>query len=895
MLKLSDIRKTYVAGTSEVEALKGVTLNFRRNEFVSILGPSGCGKTTLLNIIGGLDKYTSGDLVISGISTKKYKDHDWDVYRNHRIGFVFQSYNLIPHQTVLQNVELALTISGLDKDERIKRASLALERVGLTDQAKKRPNQLSGGQCQRVAIARALVNEPDILLADEPTGALDTTTSTQIMDLIKEISKDKLVIMVTHNPDIAEKYSTRIVRLLDGEISDDTNPCSDEEEENERKEKIENKTNDAKMSFFTAFRLSFRNLLTKIKRTLMVALAGSIGIIGISSVLAVSTGIRDYIDSMQEDMLSGNPIMITEQSYDIEALSQQMTNAKKAEIVIEAGFVGVNSILNRLAEQASALESIIVSNDITREYVSYVSAMPKEYVEEIKISYNNNDANNFYVYFDEGTDPLAEKHYTSITAVKDIYTQLLKKTDYSDASYYIQNLSNPISQGLTNNDYILSQYDVLEGRMPENKNEIIIVVDKNSQLTDLVLAELGYYTQEEFLNLVYKNFDDSEDSQYDESLDKDKYSYEELIGRKIYWVPNNEIYVKNDNPAYPSVAFNYNYQLNDLTKGLELSVVGIIRPKDNVRYGSLSSGFYYTKELTDYIIETSKVSEIVNYMNENNLPAFNTGMPIGGKMHNVVYYFTYLYDDTKDDVKNGARYDSVQTMVPGKTNLMSSLMSSAFMGGINLASPLTKRDLGGEDIPNEIAVYPVDFEQKEKVLTYLKDWNELDVINVDGNNIYKANRSEITYTDTLSLVIEIINTMIKVVTTALIIFTAISLVVSTVMIGIITYVSVVERTKEIGVIRSLGGRKKDVGHLFNAETFIIGLFAGLLGIGITYVMQLIGNIIIGHYADIYTLIHLTVDEALLMVTISVALTLISGLIPSRAAARMDPVNALRSE
>ena len=323
------------------------------------------------------DKYTSGDLVISGISTKKYKDHDWDVYRNHRIGFIFQSYNLIPHQTVLQNVELALTISGVDKNERTKKALIALDRVGLSDQAKKRPNQLSGGQCQRVAIARALVNEPDILLADEPTGALDTTTSTQIMDLVKEISKDKLVIMVTHNPDIAEKYSTRIVRLLDGEISDDSNPCSDSEEEQERKDKTEEKTSDAKMSFWTAFRLSFRNLLTKIKRTLMVGLAGSIGIIGVSSVLAVSTGIRDYIDSMQEDMLSGNPITITETAYDIDDISEQMSNAKKAEIVIEEGFVNVNSILNRLAEQASALDSIIVSNNITKEYVDYVQAMPK--------------------------------------------------------------------------------------------------------------------------------------------------------------------------------------------------------------------------------------------------------------------------------------------------------------------------------------------------------------------------------------------------------------------------------------------------------------------------------------------------------------------------------------
>ena len=892
MLKLVNIKKTYDTGSTQVEALKGVTLNFRRNEFVSILGPSGCGKTTMLNIIGGLDKYTSGDLVISGISTKKYKDHDWDVYRNHRIGFIFQSYNLIPHQTVLQNVELALTISGLEKNERISRALDALKKVGLEDQAKKRPNQLSGGQCQRVAIARALVNEPDILLADEPTGALDTTTSTQIMDLIKEISKDKLVIMVTHNPDIADKYSTRIVRLIDGLVSDDSNPCSDEEEDNERKEKKEEKKNDAKMSFFTAFRLSFRNLLTKIKRTLMVALAGSIGIIGVSSVLAVSTGIRNYIDTLQEDMLSGNPITITEQTYDLEALTSQMSDASKVEIVVKEGFVNVNSILNRLAEQASALESIIVSNNITSDYVNYVKAMPKEYVEEIKVEYNYNEANNFYVYFDEGTDPSAEAHYTSITAVKEIYTQLLKKTDFSDATYYIQSLGSSISQGISNNKYLESQYDVIAGRMPEAMNEIIVVVNKKTELTDLVLAQLGYYTQEEFLNLAYRSFDkDSEDTQYDQSLDKDEFSYEELLNRKIYYFANNDIYVENEDPLYPSVAYRYNHQMDDLSKGLELSIVGIIRPKDNVNYGSLSSGFYYTKELTEYILDNSVSSDVVRYLKNNNLKAYNTS----ASGPNVVYYFTYLFDNTSDGIKNGVRYNSLQTYVPGKSSMLSSLMSASFMGGMTTTPSLTIRDLGGDRVPNEIAVYPVDFEVKEKVLQYLKDWNELDVITVNGRDITKENRSEITYTDTLSLVIEMINTMIKVITVALIIFTAISLVVSTVMIGIITYVSVVERTKEIGVIRSLGGRKKDVGHLFNAETFIIGLFAGLLGIGITYVMQIIGNVIIGHFADIYSLIHLTLLEAVIMIVISIALTLISGLIPSKAAARMDPVNALRSE
>ena len=895
MLKLVNIKKTYDAGSTKVDALKGISLNFRRNEFVSILGPSGCGKTTMLNIIGGLDKYTSGDLIISGISTKKYKDHDWDVYRNHRIGFIFQSYNLIPHQTVLQNVELALTISGIDKNERIRRSLEALKKVGLEDQAKKRPNQLSGGQCQRVAIARALVNEPDILLADEPTGALDTVTSKQIMDLIKEISKDKLVIMVTHNPEIAENYSTRIVRLLDGEISDDTNPCSDKEEEDERNSPEEEKKNDAKMSFFTAFRLSFRNLLTKIRRTLMVGIAGSIGIIGISSVLAVSTGINEFIDSMQEDMLSGNPITITEQTIDLDALSEQMSEVQKVETVVKEGFVNVNSILNRLAEQSSALESLIISNDITRDYVSYVNAIPKEYLEEIRMNYNYNEANNFYVYFDEGTDDLAEAHYTSITAIKQIYTSLLKQTDFSDATYYIQSLSSSITQGISNNDYLLSQYDILEGRLPENKNEIIIVVNDDTELTDLVLAQLGYYTQEEFLNLAYRSFKDKGgEENYDPSLDKDEFSYEELLSKKIYWFPNDSIYTRNEDVRYRSVAFNYSYQMDDLTSGLELSIVGIIRPKEDVRYGTLSSGFYYTKELDEYIISESLNSEIVRFLEDNDMQAFNNSSTINNDNNNVVYYYTYLCDLNGDGVMT--RNNSIQTMVPGKSNMMSSLMSSSFFGmGAASVSPLTIRDLGGIDIPNEISIYPKDFETKDKVLEYLDKWNQDGNLVVGGYVIGKSARSEVKYTDTLSLVIDIINKMINVVTTALIIFTAISLVVSTVMIGIITYVSVVERTKEIGVIRSRGGRKKDVGHLFNAETFIIGLVAGLIGVIVTYFMQIIGNILIYHFGEIRNLIHLTLLESAIMVSISVVLTLISGLIPSKAAARMDPVNALRSE
>ena len=891
MLQLKKIEKIYAMGDNKVHALKGVSLNFRKNEFVSILGPSGCGKTTLLNIIGGLDKYTSGDLIINGKSTKEYKDRDWDVYRNHRIGFIFQSYNLIPHQSVLENVELALTIAGMSKEERINKAKIAIDKVGLAGLYNKRPNQLSGGQCQRVAIARALVNEPDILLADEPTGALDTVTSVQIMDLIKEISKEKLVIMVTHNPEIAEKYSTRIIRLLDGVIESDDNLCTDEEILNEDKTPIqEDQKEKAKMSFWTAFKLSARNLLSKFKRTLLVGLAGSIGIIGVSCVLALSSGITDYINLMQEDMLSGNPITITETTYDINAMMGSMTDLEQTEIVLKNGIVSINSILESLAKRAETMESIMVSNEISQEYIDYLKAMPDEYLEALSFNYGIDISNNIYTNFYE--DKNVSPKQTSLSVIKTIYSSMLKETNYGEMSSMIATLQQVMSQSLDNEEYLLSQYDLLTGEVANEKHEIMIVVNKDRQLTDLTLAQLGYYSQEEFLNMVYKSFDKEK---YQEGKSKEEFTYEELLNKTFTWYPNNQIFNKKSftNPMTNEemISFTYNPYVDNFSDDnkIELKVVGILQPKANMNYGSLGSGFFYTPELTKYILENSSQSEIVDYINNNNKGQSITSGMFGASPMGITYKYDYLVNLETKEIKSATGFVGSQSAL----SIMGGIMGGS--SSQNSYYTLTLNNVGGAKLPSYIAIYPVDFDLKEKVLAYLDDWNDVDKIIVNGTEILKENRSEITYTDTLSIVIAMINTMINVITTALVAFTAISLVVSTVMIGIITYVSVVERTKEIGVIRSLGGSKKDVGHLFNAETFIIGLVAGVLGIGITYLLSIIANVIIGGITGIYTLVALKPLQAIIMVIISVGLTLISGLIPSKSAANMDPVNALRTE
>ncbi|MDE6584412.1 MAG: ABC transporter ATP-binding protein, partial [Anaeroplasmataceae bacterium] len=555
MLRLENIIKNYKVADTEVQALKGISLAFRKNEFVSILGPSGCGKTTMLNIIGGLDKYTSGDLFINGISTKDFKDRDWDVYRNHRIGFIFQSYNLIPHQTILGNVELALTIAGLTKEERIARAKKAIDRVGLEGQYNKRPNQLSGGQCQRVAIARALVNEPEILLADEPTGALDTQTSIQIMDLIKEISQEKLVIMVTHNPDLAKQYSTRIVRLLDGQLISDSDPYAMEEEQNEMSVEAEEekvnapKKEKAKMSFWTAFKLSLRNLFTKKARTALICVAGSIGIIGVSSVLAVSSGVTGYITSMQDDMLSGNPVQIAESTYDLSAMMSGMSMNQKVEILdVKDGYVNVNSMIQRLISQGEAASKMQIKNDISQDYIDYVLSLDKKYAAAISLNYGIDVTNNIYTSFKVNNKDTSSKSL-SLSAIRQTYTSVLSETEYGEYASYVTGLTNVFQQAPANKEYILSQYDILYGdELALEANEVMIVIDSHDRLTDLLLAQLGYYTQEEFINTCYR-YGQQED--YNASIDKNRFSYEELIGKKFYYYPNNSVYESSNLPMSP--------------------------------------------------------------------------------------------------------------------------------------------------------------------------------------------------------------------------------------------------------------------------------------------------------------------------------------------------------
>ena len=952
MLRLSEITKNYVTATETVAALRGVSLAFRKNEFVSILGPSGCGKTTLLNLIGGLDRYTGGDLFIGGRSTAEFTDRDWDVYRNHRVGFIFQSYNLIPHQTILQNVELALTIAGVSREERIERAKRTLDRVGLAGMYYKRPNQLSGGQCQRVAIARALVNDPEILLADEPTGALDTVTSGQIMDLIREIAGERLVIMVTHNPELAEQYSTRIVRLLDGQVIEDTNPFSPEEEieecrmtaaieaareaaeeaalrdtgadERTVRRATKKRRERAKMSFFTAFRLSARNLLSKRRRTALVGVAGSIGIIGIAMVLAISAGIRGYVASMQDDMLSGNPIQITKVTYDLSAITGMMSVEEKAELL--ADHVRVNSLIEYLAKTAESMENLQIHNDLTKDYTDYVLSMPEEYRAAIKVNWGMDLSHSIFTSRTL-TDGTVE--HPSVTSLTSAYTAMIGKTKFKEFASYATSLGKLMDEAPDNAEYLLSQYDVLEGKLATEKNEVMLVVSQDTELTDITLAKLGYYTEEQFLNLLYNATDDD---RYDENKRKPDFAYSELVGKELVFYPNDAIYKSSAPAGSPMAGLMYSYA-NDTAKiaedkkadGLTLRVVGILRPKEEISFGCLTSGLYYTKALADYARSVNSDSEIVKTLRASGSDALTggeavytppfPGVPAQTLKLGVSFDYSYLDPTTATRESavgyvGGSFYESLDLseMMGGGLGNMGGGTSGgtgseggstgsglAFSNPYGLVS-LTLADLGGADTPESFTIYPTDFDNKDLVTAWLDRWNSDETLTLTNGHVLKSDdRSHVTYTDTLELVIALINSMINVVSTALIAFTSISLVVSTVMIGILTHVSVVERIKEIGVIRSLGGRKKDVRHLFNAETFIIGFLAGLIGVIITALLALLLNVIIKVLADITITAYLPLGQAILLIALSVGLTLISGLMPASAAARKDPVNALRTE
>lgn len=932
MLQLKDIKKDYPVAGEPVHALKGVSLNFRKNEFVSILGASGCGKTTLLNIIGGLDKYTSGDLIINGVSTKQYTDRDWDTYRNHSVGFIFQSYHLIPHQTILQNVELALTISGVDKEERRRRAIEALDKVGLKDRIHNRPNQLSGGQAQRVAIARALINDPEIVLADEPTGALDSKTSVQIMELLKEISKDRLVIMVTHNPELAEQYSTRIIRLLDGLVTDDTMPFDGVEEEQPAAEAPavdKGRKKKSSMSFGMAFMLSLKNLLSKFKRTTMVAVAGSIGIIGVSLVLAISSGVQGYIKSMEDDMLSGYPLTITETALDFDALMDMSSDEKIDITKLDEGKIYIDSLLETLMKRGKSF----TTNKIDDNYISYVGAMPKEYYNALQYGYGFNMANNIYTDFivsNRGavSEELDVSGNYSITAIRQIYTSILNtEPEYAAYSSMISTMGS-FREIPDNYNYILSQYDILasyngktenltEAELEDifrDKSSLIMVVN-DRQVTDLTLGQYGFFTQEEFLDYAYralKENDMDDKGAYDEELIKDFLNgkeYDWFLGegaKTFKWYPNDEVYSKagllelfnlgknedGTDRKVPAI-YKYNPESTDFSneKAVDMRVKVILQKKESIIYGCLGSGMYYTNALTKHMLESSAESEIVKYIEAS------------ANKQLVYLPYNYEFNYTKDDV-----YQKEQAT--GYIMNLNSDMFSAMLGGESsdpMASLRVTSDmLGGSSLPKSVKIYPLNFESKDLITNYLDKWNDgcksadgtLKYTAADGTEKVLEGLTEgdvVKYTDTVGLIIMMVNTMIQMITIALIAFTALSLVVSTVMVGIITYVSVVERIKEIGILRSVGARKKDIKRLFNAETFIIGLAAGVVGILITYLLSLIINLIVGSITGIFTIAALPIWQAFIMIAISVALTLISGLIPASAAAKKDPVVALRTE
>lgn len=895
MLELNDIKKDYVSGSTTVSALKGINLRFRDCEFVSILGQSGCGKTTMLNIIGGLDKYTSGDLKINGVSTKNYKDRDWDFYRNNSIGFVFQSYNLIPHQTVLSNVELALTLSGVSKAERKKRAIEALEKVGLGEQIHKKPNQMSGGQMQRVAIARALVNNPDILLADEPTGALDTETSIQIMELLKEISKDRLIIMVTHNPELAKDYSTRIVRLLDGVITDDSDPYSLEDMEadirakeaakvkiSEKKIKKSGKKQKTSMSFFTALSLSFNNLMTKKTRTILTAFAGSIGIIGIAMILSISNGIQLYIDRVQRDTLSSYPITLQAEAIDISSMVSSMTGNSDSEEHEDKSKIYSNDIMG---DMINTMVKEVKSNNLSefKKYIENGSSDIKSYVSDIQYSYDvplniyMKDISNGVEQLNPGT--MFDSIYgEGATSASSSMSSGMGMGMFSNSSVW--------NQLLGNQQVLDEQYDVLAGHWPENFNEVVLVADKNNEVDDYTLYSLGLKDPEEVRTLFKKMM-------VGESYETEKdisYTFDEILDTEFKLVMPTDMYKYNDvTGTWDDYSKDDKYMTNVVNNGTDIKVCGIIRPNDDAVSTSLSSGIGYTAKLTEYIIEEVKNSEIAKAQLADTSVDVFTGVPFDNDRNTEI---------TMDDINaymatlSPEESAQMQAMTSGMSDDQILQLFSASLKArttdATLDSNKSKLGITDLDTPSQIDIYATDFDSKEKVQNIIKDYNKLQQDDGKEENV-------INYTDYVGIMMSSVSTIINAISYVLIAFVAISLIVSSIMIGIITYISVLERTKEIGVLRSIGASKKDVSRIFNAETLIEGFVSGALGIVVTLLLCIPANALIKHLTDISNVAQLPIAGGVILIIISMFLTFIAGLIPAKLAAKKDPVVALRSE
>ena len=895
MLELNDIKKDYVTGSTTVSALKGINLRFRDCEFVSILGQSGCGKTTMLNIIGGLDKYTSGDLKINGVSTKNYKDRDWDFYRNNSIGFVFQSYNLIPHQTVLSNVELALTLSGVSKAERKKRAIEALEKVGLGEQIHKKPNQMSGGQMQRVAIARALVNNPDILLADEPTGALDTETSIQIMELLKEISKDRLIIMVTHNPELAKNYSTRIVKLLDGVITDDSDPYTLEDMEadirakeaakvktSEKKIKKSGKKQKTSMSFFTALSLSFNNLMTKKTRTILTAFAGSIGIIGIAMILSISNGIQLYIDRVQRDTLSSYPITLQAEAIDISSMVSSMTGNSDSEEHEDKSKIYSNDIMG---DMINTMVKEVKSNNLSefKKYIENGGSDIKSYVSDIQYAYDvplniyMKDTSNGVEQLNPGT--MFDSIYgEGATSASSSMSSGMGMGMFSNSSVW--------NQLLGNQQVLDEQYDVLAGHWPENFNEVVLVADKNNEVDDYTLYSLGLKDPEEVRTLFKKMMvGESYETKKDIS-----YTFDEILDTEFKLVMPTDMYKYNDvTGTWDDYSKDDKYMTNVVNNGTDIKVCGIIRPNDDAVSTSISSGIGYTAKLTEYIIEEVKNSEIAKAQLADTSVDVFTGVPFDNDRNTEI---------TMDDVNaymatlSPEESAQMQTMTSGMSDDQILQLFSASLKArttdATLDSNKSKLGITDLDTPSQIDIYATDFDSKEKVQNIIKDYNKLQQDDGKEENV-------INYTDYVGIMMSSVSTIINAISYVLIAFVAISLIVSSIMIGIITYISVLERTKEIGVLRSIGASKKDVSRIFNAETLIEGFVSGALGIVVTLLLCIPANALIKHLTDISNVAQLPVAGGVILIIISMFLTFIAGLIPAKLAAKKDPVVALRSE
>ena len=934
MLQLKNIVKTYVTGDLEQKALKGVSISFRENEFVSILGQSGSGKTTMLNIIGGLDRYTSGDLIINGVSTKKYKDADWDFYRNNSIGFVFQSYNLIPHQTVLANVEMALTLAGVSKRERRQRAVSVLKKVGLGDHIHKKPNQMSGGQMQRVAIARALINNPDILLADEPTGALDSETSVQIMELLKEIAKDKLVIMVTHNPELAQQYSTRIVKLLDGRIVDDSNPCTESETpvEPQKRKKIS-------MSFFTALSLSFNNLRTKKGRTLLTSFAGSIGIIGIALILALSTGMNTYISDVQKETMSSYPLTISDETIDVSSVM-----GRRSEIINERRDPDSDKSEERSGvyadyrdlETRETMTSSIVENNLT-EFKKYLDDPDSEiqqylgengviYTYDVNFNVYSYDTNGTLINSDADTEDITSSGVTSENGNSNgrnrmgMMSAMLGGNSDSSAENFSELMVG--ANGFVVSQVITDSYDVLYGSWPEKYDEVILVLDENNGISAETLYQLGLITSEQYESAAEKIADGEE-------ADEISFDYTEICDHTFYLVPACDQYIENEDGTFTNLEDSVFNEEQLLKNAVELKITGIIRPVEGAENADISTAVAYTSMLTDYVIKYTDESAIITAQESS--PEINVlnGMEFevpddSREIEDAKTYISAMGVSDKASLYQMMMYYSSQnTQTPGNSeqsvsagvgqagnnaesmNMDENTMATAmdqwlendpdeeilisfydeYISGSTYEENMKNFGKVSYDAPSSISIYADSFEDKDAITECIANYNET----ADEDN-------QITYTDYVALLTSSITTIINGISYVLIAFVAISLVVSCIMIGIITHISVMERTKEIGILRALGASKRNISQVFNAETFIIGCCAGLLGIGVSLVLLIPINSIIEKISGITGLTaQLPVASSLILIMISILITLIGGLLPAKKAAKKDPVIALRSE